>query len=210
VTPDGGPPYLVYLVSGLFAWMWANSAISESTGALTSQARLITTMGVPRELFPLGRVVGRFAEYLAGLPVIVVVALAYHAHLTNRAVLALPLAVLLEGLLLTGVSLTLAAVNVLLRDVERVIRLVLRVLFYAAPVIYPMAKVTHSGIPAWGRVLYELNPFVGILQLHHAVWYPTEFPGTRLLVASVVGSVTVFLSGLWIFRTLEPTVLKEL
>jgi ABC-2 type transport system permease protein len=125
-------------------------------------------------------------------------------------VLALPLALLLEALLLAGSALVLSAANVLMRDVERVIRLVLRVLFYAAPIIYPMSKVTGSDLPGWARTLYQLNPFVGIMQLHHAVWYPEEFPGTGLLAAATVGAVTVFGSGLWIFRRLEPTVLKEL
>ncbi|HEY0697193.1 MAG TPA: ABC transporter permease, partial [Micromonospora sp.] len=45
--------YPLFLITGIFAWAWTNSAISEATSALTGQARLITTMKVPREVFPL-------------------------------------------------------------------------------------------------------------------------------------------------------------
>jgi ABC-2 type transport system permease protein len=209
VSPRGAP-YVLFLVSGLFAWMWANSAMSEATSALTSQARLITTMKVPREIFPLGRVFGRFAEYVAGLPIIVVIALVYQAPVSGYSFVALPVALVLEGMLLTGAALLLASVNVMTRDVERVLRLVLRVLFYSAPIIYPMRKVTDADIPGWVKDLYGLNPFVGIMQLHHAVLYPSEFPSLGLLVTCSAGSVATFAAGWWVFRRLEPTVLKEL
>lgn len=202
--------YPLFLITGIFAWMWTNSAISEATGALTGQARLITTMKVPREVFPLGRVIGRFAEYVAGLPVLVVLA-AYFGELHfGLTLLALPLAILLQFTFLTGVALLLSSLNVLLRDVDRLMRLITRVLFYATPIIYPLSLVQNSQMPGWLKVAYELNPLVGIFQLHRAIWYPSEFPSAGPLTASVVGSLVLFLGGLWVFRRLEPAVLKEL
>ncbi|MGH8881950.1 MAG: ABC transporter permease, partial [Stackebrandtia sp.] len=70
-----GASYALHIVSGIFAWMWASSAMSESTTCLTSQASLITTMRVPREVFPVARVFARFAEFVAGIPIIVVFAI---------------------------------------------------------------------------------------------------------------------------------------
>ncbi|MFI6762771.1 ABC transporter permease [Micromonospora sp. NPDC050417] len=202
--------YPLFLITGIFAWMWTNSAISEATSALTGQARLITTMKVPREVFPIGRVIGRFAEYLAGLPVLVVLA-AYFGELHfGWELLALPLAVLLQTILLTGVALLLSSLNVLLRDVDRLMRLFTRLLFYGTPIIYPLQLVQDSGLPSWVRTLYELNPLVGIFELFRAIWYPSEFPNAWLLSVSVVGSLVLFFGGWWVFRRLEPAVLKEL
>ncbi len=48
-----------------------------------------------------------------------------------------------------------------------------RVLLYAIPVIYPLSRVLHSGMPGWLKDLYQLNPLVGIFELHHAVWSRT-------------------------------------
>lgn len=205
--------YPLFLITGIFAWMWTNSAISEATNALTGQARLITTMNMPREVFPIGRVGGRFAEYLAGLPILLALAVAYAARGEVRFgvwLLALPLAVLVQAVLLVGLALLLSAVNVLMRDVERLMRLVTRVLFYATPIIYPLGLVRGADLPGWVTFGYELNPLVGIFQLHHATWYPDEFPDARLLTVSVTGSLLIFLLGWWTFRRLEPAVLKEL
>jgi ABC-2 type transport system permease protein len=210
---EAADSYPLYLITGIFAWMWTNSAISEATGALTGQARLITTMNLPRQVFPVGRVAARFAEYLSGWPILLVLAAVYATMGEIRVgphLLALPLAVLVQGVLLTGVALLLSAVNVLLRDVERFIRLVTRVLFYATPIIYPLSLVREAALPGWIKVLYEFNPLVGIFQLHHAVWYPDEFPDTRLLTVCIAGSLLALGGGAWVFRRLEPTVLKEL
>jgi ABC-2 type transport system permease protein len=210
---DARNSYPLFLITGIFAWMWTNSAITEATTALTGQARLITTMRMPREVFPIGRVAGRFAEFVAGLPILVALAVFYavqgkiHFGVT---VLALPLALLLQLALLTGIALLLSSLNVLMRDVERIMRLITRVLFYATPIIYPLNQVRESPIPQWLKDAYELNPLVGIFQLHKAVWYPDQFPSPALLTVSATGSLLVLVVGWWVFRRLEPAVLKEL
>ena len=204
-----GPDYAVFILSGIFAWMWASTAMSEATSALTGQARLITTMKVPREVFPIARVLGRFAEFLAGLPILAAAALLLGAKLDWH-LLALPLAIVLQAALLVGLSLLLSSGNVLLRDVERFVRLAQRVLFYAAPIIYPLQLVEESSAPRWVKIVYEINPLTGIFQLHHAAWgYPSEFSWS-LTGISAAGCLILLLGGWWVFRRLEPAVLKEL
>lgn len=210
---EAADSYPLFLITGIFAWMWTSSALSEATNALTGQSRLITTMNVPRQVFPIGRVTGRFAEYAAGLPILVAIAVGYAAY--DRidpgwSLLALPLAVAVQAVLLIGLALLLSACNVLMRDVERFMRLIIRVLFYATPIIYPLSLVRDSDLPSWLKIGYELNPLVGIFQLHHAIWYPAEFPDARLLATTVGGSLLVLVAGWWSFRRLEPAVLKEL
>lgn len=207
--------YPLFLITGIFAWMWTNAALSEASNALTGQARLITTMRMPRELFPIGRVAGRFAEYVAGLPILFALA-GYYAFARDElrlgwwTLVALPLAVLIQGAFLIGAALLLSSLNVLMRDVERFIRLVTRVLFYATPIIYPLSLVQESALPQWIKTVYEFNPLVGIFQLQHAIWYPDQFPDARLLGTAVGGSLLVLVGGWWVFRRLEPSVLKEL
>lgn len=209
VGPDNGPPYAMFILSAIFPWMWFNSAIGEATNALTGQSRLITTIKVPREVFPIGRVAGRFAEYAAGLPILVGAAVIFGAPF-GWYLLSLPLAIVMQAALLTGLALMLASTNVLLRDVERFMRLAQRILFYTAPIIYPLSKVKESDMPGWLKTVYEANPLVGIFQLHHAAWYPSEFPSAGLLSGSIAGCLIVLLLGWWVFRSLERRVLKEL
>jgi ABC-2 type transport system permease protein len=203
--------YPLFILSGIFAWQWFSSGLMESTSALTAQARLITTIKVPREVFPIGRVTGRFAEYLAGLPILIIAAILFHGDVTWRTLIGLPLAVILQFILLAGCALLLSSLNVMLRDVERFIRLAQRFLMYAAPIIYPLERVMNAkGVPHWVKEVYQINPLVGIIQLQHAAWFPKEWPSTNLLLVSAAGCLITLFVGWWTFHRLEPSVLKEL
>ncbi|MQA24032.1 MAG: ABC transporter permease [Micromonosporaceae bacterium] len=210
VAPEGGREmYPLFLVSGLFAWLWINSTITEATRALTSQAQMIKTVRVPREVYPIGRVVARFAEYLAAFPVLILFVVVFGGDVGWHTFSLLP-ALLLQAALLFGFALLVAPLNVMMRDIERMTRLLHRVLFYSSPILYPLGLVEDSGLPGWVVRLYELSPLVGIFQLHHAAWFPSEFPSAAMLATTSVGCVGMLLLGWWSFRRLEPTVLKEL
>lgn len=207
--------YSLYIVSGIFAWMWASSAMSEATTCLTSQSAIITTMKVPREVFPVARVVARFAEFLAGIPIIVLFALiggGIGAGTFGWNLLLLFPAVALQAVLLTGLAFILASLNVLYRDVQRFMRLVTRILFYALPSIYPLALVLNSEkLPEWVKTVYLANPFVTVIELHHEAWIPgLDNLNWPVVVSSVSVSIFLLFFGRWMFHRLEPMVLKEL
>jgi ABC-2 type transport system permease protein len=215
-SPEGGPPYIVYLMAGIFAFMWVTGVIGEATGSLNGQKALITTMNVPREVFPIGRVFARFAEFAAGVPVLLAIVLILNAvsppdeqATFGWTLLAIPLAVVLQGIFLIGVALLLSSINVMLPDVERFMRLVQRFIFYGTPIIYPLQQVEDNLDSPWIWI-YKANPLVGIIELHHAAWYPQTFPSATLLTVCIVGCLVTFVVGWFVFRRLEPAVLKEL
>jgi ABC-2 type transport system permease protein len=201
--------YVLYLMSGIFAYMWTSGVLSEATGALTGQKSLITTMNVAREVFPTGRVVARSAEFLAGIPILALIAAVQGVEI-GWSLLVLPLAILLQAIFLIGVALLLSSINVMFNDIERFMRMIQRLVFYAAPILYPLAMVDESGLPEWAKLVYKANPLVGILEIHHAAWFPQLFPSPGLLVACVVGCLVTLVAGWLVFRRLEPAVLKEL
>jgi ABC-2 type transport system permease protein len=201
--------YVLYLMAGIFSFMWTSSVLSESTGALIGQKNLITTMNVPRELFPVAKVLARSMEFVAGIPILAVLAVWVGADFTWW-LLVLPLALLLQAMLLFGVALLLSSVNVMLQDIERFMRLINRLLFYSAPLLYPLRMVEESSLPEWAKQVYMANPLVGILEIHHAAWFPGLFPSTSLLATTLAGCLITLGAGWLVFRRLEPAVLKEL
>ena len=202
--------YILYLMSGIFSYMWTSGAFNQTTNALTSQKNLITTMKIPREVFPIGRVFARSAEFLAGVPILVIIALFVEVPIT-WALLAIPLAMLVQATFLTGVGLILSSVNVLANDVARFMSMVSRLIFYSSPILYPLVMVQESEqFPEWAKVLYLANPLVGIVEIYHAAWFPELFPSPGLLITCIAGSLLTLGVGWLVFRRLEPAVLKEL
>ena len=198
------PDYPLFLSTTILAWLWFNSSTTQALGALRANARLITSIALPREVYPLAVVGEKFVEYLLSLPVVLVVALLYR-DAPSRYAWAFPLAVFLELLLITGVALFIASMNTILRDIQRGIGVVLRMLFYLCPVLYNAKKV-----PGGLRHVYELNPLVGIFELDRAAFFPQYFGEWRAVWVSAIGCTLMFAIGWFTFIRLERPVLKEL
>lgn len=162
----GFNPYMIYLISGLLAWTWFQGGVTGVTRALLSEAQMVRSSNVPRELWVLRVVASKGVEYVLGLPVLVIYAICYMTAPSKYIVL-LPLGILMEAVLLIGIGLILAPLTVLFRDAERVVPLVMRVLFYSSPVLYAINLVPQSF-----RAAYAYNPAVGFLTLSHAAFFP--------------------------------------
>ncbi|WP_304451786.1 ABC transporter permease [Nocardiopsis sp. YSL2] len=212
-TEYGG--FLLFLVAGILPWTTFGQILGEAPRAMITHAKLITTMKVPREIFPTATVGTKFIEYLLTWPILLVFVVVLGGRPSVMGVFVwLPLAVVLTFVFGLGLTLFLSSVNVLLRDVERLTRIVTRLLFYGSAILFPASMVlTSDKVPGWAMTLYQLNPLLGIFQMHRAVWFAgfeELTPTTLALSSSVVGSILMLIIGYWTFRRLEMSVLKEL
>ncbi len=207
--------FLLFLVAGILPWNTFGAIMSEAPRAMITHSKLITTMKVPREIFPLATVGTKFVEYLLTWPVLIVFVIVLGGRPSWEGVLVwLPLAIVLQFTFGLGLTLFLSAVNVLLRDVERLVRIITRLLFYGSAILFPAAMVLGSDdVPGWAKTAFQLNPLLGIFEMHRSVWFANFeelTPTTIALAASVIGSILMLIIGYWTFRRLEMSVLKEL
>ena len=173
---NAGPnfsPFLLYLVSGQLAWAWFGGGVNGVTRALRAEAQMVRSSNVPRELWVLRVVASKAVEYLFSLPVLVIFAAAYVVAPTEYTIL-LPLGWLLEGALIIGMGLILAPATVLVRDLERIVPIFMRVMFYASPVLYSISQVPPSI-----RAVFSINPTVGFLTITHAMFFPAAINEPR-------------------------------
>ncbi|MFG3343178.1 hypothetical protein [Glycomyces sp. NPDC048151] len=204
--------YLLFIVSGIFAYQWFSQAVNQGATALGGQAALITVMKVPREVFPISKVFARFAEYVVGFPIIIIVALMDNGTWGFNLLWLIP-AILVQTMLLAGMTFILAAANVLYKDVQRFLGLFMRVLFYASAIIFPITKVSEAQTMKDNPWLYDLfssNPLIGIFLMHRAAFIPGLAPNTFQLCVAVGFSAFLMFFGRWIFYRMEPRVLKAL
>jgi ABC-2 type transport system permease protein len=201
----GADPYILFLVLGLLSWQWFSGTVTDTSRALTAESRLVRSTRLPREIWVLKVVGSKGVEFIFSLPVVVMFMVIYRKPPSWEVVL-LPFAVVLQAVLLTGIGLILASATVLVRDLARVVRIGLRVMFYLSPVIYSVQRIDIE----WVRKLFALNPMTGIIDLYRACVFP-ELLGSWLYVGSAtIISVLLLWAGLVVFRRLENAVLKEL
>jgi ABC-2 type transport system permease protein len=206
----GAAPYIVFLLCGMLPWQWANAVLRSSMNALSKDSKLVRSTNLPREIWVLRTVGSKFAEFMYSIPVLALFAVLNHAEVNWR-VLFTPLAILLQTVLLTGAGLLLAPLAVLYGDIERLMRIVLRLLFYFSPIIYGLHDVTsgkrHLGVFAH---VYILNPFAGIIDLYRAAFFPQQWGGWEAVVVAAVVSTVILFAGIVVFHRLEGAVLKEI
>ena len=112
---------------------------------------------------------------------------------------------LLQFVLLVGLGLLLAPVTVLATDMQRVVRIVLRFMFYLSPVLYG----THA-VPDFLRVILAFNPLNGILSLYRGGLFARGVSWVDVGISAGIIRRAASSSGFWTFSRLERTVLKEI
>jgi ABC-2 type transport system permease protein len=202
----GYTPYILFLVAGQLPWAWFNGGVTQTARSLRSEAQMVRSSNVPRELWVIRVVCSKGVEYLFSLPVLAVFALCY-LKTPSWHIVFLPLAWLMIFVVVTGFGLLLAPLTVLIRDVDRIIPIFMRVMFYMSPVLYSMHAIIHKA-PAL-RHLFEVNPMVGPLLLARSAFFPQELSWYYVWHSAIV-IVAVFCVGLFTFVRLERQMLKEI
>lgn len=201
--PVGESPYIVFLLTALLPWVWFNGAISDSTRAFLRDVKLVRSVALPRWVW-VGRIVAtKGVEFLLSIPVLIVFAVFSGAQVSWQLVY-FPLGVVLLTVFTLGLGLIIAPLTVFFRDLERASKLLLRVLFYASPIIYGA-----SDLPEFAQPLAWLNPLSGIFALFRAGFFPDQF-NLGLVAVSAIESVLVLALGILVFRRSVGGVLKEL
>lgn len=199
----GTEPYIVFLLSALLPWMWFNGAVSDSTRAFLKDAKLVRSTKIPRTIWVTRIVLSKGIEFLLSLPVLAIFAIVFGAGVGWELVL-FPLAVLLQAVLTVGVSLIVAPLVVFFRDLERAVKLVLRFLFYASPIIYGV-----SNLPSSLHVWAAFNPLSGIFGLYRSAFFPGELDWFNVAISALM-SFALLAVGLLVFRGSVRQVLKEI
>ena len=210
----GEDPYIVFLLSAMLPWQWANGVLRSSMRALSKDAKLVRSTSLPREIWVLRTVGAKFAEFVFALPVLIAFGVALGADISWRVVF-VPLAVLIQAVLLTGAGLMLAPLATLYGDVQKLMRIVMRLLFYFSPILYGLHDVQQKFKASVGGVsvadVYAfINPFVGIFDLYRATYFPDQWAGWWAVSFSAVVAVITLAVGILVFRRFEGLVLKEI
>ncbi|GAB3631145.1 ABC transporter permease [Microbacterium shaanxiense] len=201
----GEQPYIVFLILALLPWVWFNTSVSDFTRAFRKDARLVRSTSIPRSIWVNRIVLSKGLEFLFSVPVLAMFIIFNADKITiGWTLLWFPVAIVLQVMLLVGLGLLVAPLCVLYADLERTTALILRALFYASPVIYSV-----NDLPAPFDMISAFNPLSGIFTLYRVGFFPDQWHTTTILI-SVVMTVCIFVIGLWVFRSLERSVLKEL
>jgi lipopolysaccharide transport system permease protein len=197
---DGTAPYALMVFAGTLPWTFFSTGLSEGSNSITSNANLISKVYFPRLIVPTAAIVVAFVDFFIGFLMLLAM-MAWYQIVPREQILLLPIFIVLGFTASIGPALWIAALNVKYRDFRYIIPFIVQFGLYISPVGF-----SSNVIPEKWRLLYSLNPIVGVIDgfrwciLRDAS--PLYLPGLAL-------STAVALFFLWFgirqFRRMERT-----
>jgi lipopolysaccharide transport system permease protein len=198
-VPSGGAAYPVFFFAGLLPWQFFAQGLVRASGSLVQERYLLSKVYVPRLVLPVAAILNGMPEFGIAFVVLLGLMLRYRIPPTWATLAIIPL-LLFSGATALSAGLFLAAWNVRYRDVGYIIPFFLQLWFFVTPVAYPTSLV-----PERWRVLYELNPMVGVMEgFRRAVLGSGSVPWAIIAVSAVcVGGLLAI--GFLYFQRMDRT-----
>lgn len=192
-VPSDGIDYLVFVLAGLVPWTFVSAGTNAAAESLVDNRELVTKAYFPRILAPLAAVLPGLVDLIPGLCVLAV-AMAIHDTAPGLPLVTLPLWIVGALGVALGVGLWLGALNALYRDVRYTLAFILQIWFFASPIVFPSSLI--DGV---GRVVYALNPMVGVIDGFR--WSVVDGPPPPVAdLVSLATGILVLLGGVVYFQ----------
>jgi lipopolysaccharide transport system permease protein len=198
--PAEGVPYPVMVFAAMLPWQLFATSLSEGSGSLINNANLISKVYFPRLIVPASAVIVSFVDFAISMVLLGLLMIFYKVW-PGWPLLSLPIFTLMALLASAGAGTWLAALNVKYRDFRYVVPFIVQFGLYISPVGF-----SSSIVPAKYRILYDLNPMVGVIDGFR--WSvsggTTPFPWQSLEL-SLATTAILLVTGIWYFRKTERT-----
>lgn len=195
---SGSLPYVVFLLTGLTFWNFFANGVSSATNSIAGSAGLLAKIYFPRVVLPTASVLARLIDFGFSLLVLMVFILIYHVKVYVSTLLIVPV-LAIELMFTLGVAYLVASLNVLYRDMNQLVGLLLFVWMYLSPVMYAVSS-SHGFVQA----ILLLNPMGGLLQAERDLLFVGHITDAPYLWLATAWSVFAFTAGLAVFKQIEP------
>lgn len=191
---DNKHAYAIYLMAGLLAWTLFSEIIGRCLNLFIEQGNLMKKMQFPRITLPAivvgSNLINNAMLFIAMLGIFLLL-----GHQFSMAMLwLLPLTIILTGFAL-GVGLVLGVINVFVRDLGQAVPIILQMLFWFTPIVYP-ANI----IPESYRHLMNFNPLYHFTAPYQDILVYGRTPDMSGLVVISALSLLLLLLSLFLFR----------
>ena len=196
VSSDG-TPYPLFSYTGLVPWTFFATTLSLAVNSIGANMSLVKKIYFPREVFPLGVIMGCFMDFVISIALVAGMMVHYRVQ-PSMQLMWLPWLIAIELAFLISICLLVSAWNVFYRDVKYVVPLAIQLGLFVSPVIYSV-----SSVPAHLRTWYMMNPMAVVLDGFRRVLLYGQAPSLEQMVASSVFVVGMTVASYTYFKQVE-------
>jgi ABC-type polysaccharide/polyol phosphate export permease len=182
----------VFLITGLVPFLAVNDVVMRAARLFRAHANLVQRVRMPPEVLVVGDALGTMMHHAISFSLVVVFC-AWRGHLGLAGVPWIVLGLAALVLWIVGASLSVSLVGAFLPDIAEMMGLVLQVVFYAAPIVYPLTLVRADLV----HTIIEMNPLTPLVGVLRTGLVGALSPSTTAVAYLLVGGVLL----LWIGAT---------
>ena len=194
-----GIPYVLFSTVAIIPWTYMSQAMTNSSESLIKESHMLGKVYLPRLTFPLTPVLARLVDFLISI-ILLVFAMIYYGVYPTWNLLLFPVFCLMMILIPAAVGLWLSSMAIRFRDVKFAMSFAIRMLMYTAPIVY-----SASSIPEGYRMIYSLNPLVGVIEGFRACLLGLPMPWSYIWPGAMTTVVLLF-GGVFYFKRMERVI----
>lgn len=191
-----GIPYVLFSSVAIIPWTYMSQSMTLSSQSLIQEQHMLGKVYFPRLIFPITPVISKLVDF--GISVIVILCIIFYYRIPpTQNLLLLPLFLIMMVSIPTGIGLWSSSLAIRFRDVRHAMPFFVQILMYTAPIVYSASSIHEKY-----RIIYSLNPIVGVIEGYRSCLLGTPVPWHYIL-PGIITTILLLLSGALYFRRME-------
>jgi lipopolysaccharide transport system permease protein len=198
--PSDGIPYAVFTYSAMIPWTYFSGATVASTNSLIGARNIFTKIYFPRIIFPITPILSKLIDFMISFVMLFIIMFYYNVT-PAYSFIYIPFLMVIMLITTMAAGIWLSSLALQYRDVRFALTLLMQLLLYAAPEVFPASLVlTQLGEPFY--LAYGIYPMTGVIEGFRSAIVGNEMPWELITVSSVSSSLFL-ITGLWYFSLVE-------
>lgn len=196
--------YHIYICVALIPWTYFTTTITQAAFTIIGNGDIIKKVYFPREILPISVVTSGAVNFV--ISTIIILAFVIFSGIgISKYILLYPFILLVQYILLLGISFIVSAITVYFRDLEHIIGIILMAAFYGTPIVYKLEQ-----LPANLQIVMKLNPMTHLINAYRAIFYYHQLPNMKMLGILLIASIGLTVVGYYIFKKLQKGFAEQL
>ncbi len=196
--------YEIFLCCGLIPWTFFSAAINKAAFTFVENGNIIKKVYFPREILPISVVTSEAINFLIST-IIILLFVCVEGIGISKNIIFYPIVLIAQYLIIISISLIISSICVYLRDLQHFVGVILQLLFYAAPIVYPM-----DSIPNDFQWILRINPMSYIINAYRDIFYLQKIPDLGSITLLIVIGLIICIISYKIFSRLQKGFAEQL
>ena len=197
--------YVTFVLIGILSWNYFSRGILNSTKTIIVNRDLLKKVYFPKIILPLTTCITELINFLISASIIFLFIIFNNIGFSIH-VLIFPIIIIIQFILILGISLITSSINVFFRDIENITDFILKLIYYITPVFYATDLIKGTKF----EILFNINPMTIIVNSYRDILINHANPNFINLLLVLIFSLLILFLGIFIFKKLEPKFVEEL